>query len=377
MIAINKSTESHELAVGTAANVSPIPVDNEWVMISPYGDFPNACGLQRVTKAHAEEMVTGFNSVLSKLGRLFRGLPIYVGHPDAMPERWRDERRLGRVNALEARNDGLYGQVAWNKLGQENLEEGYYVYPSPAWHYRETGAGTIEPYSLVSIGLTNTPQIQASRPWTNSDNPKTETKKTTMLKWLIEKLVAANVLAKPADDKEPTEAELQTAVGTLLQNHTTAINAKADADNKLTAANAAKSTLETQLTAANAARDLANAAAKKYRELARDGQIAIAINDGRLTPPEKPAFITKFDTDFDTAATELAEKKKAINTERLNLNRTTGADISTPEGRKIAFNARIDALMAQGCKTLNDAIAQMRAKPEDAALLKAMEEPAA
>ena len=116
-------------------------------------------------------MVKGFNSTLAKIGRFFRGLPVYVGHPDGDPVRWPDEKRLGGVSALEAREDGLYCKVAWNSAGRENRAEGYYVYPSGAWYYNEEQAlatGIILPESLGSVGLTNNPNIGGVTPWTNS-----------------------------------------------------------------------------------------------------------------------------------------------------------------------------------------------------------------
>jgi phage I-like protein len=150
-------------------NVSPIDeTTDDWIVISPYGEFPNEKGTQIVDRESANAMVVEFNSVLGKLGRLFRGAPIYRGHPDARPDIWPDDVRYGRINALDARDDGLYGKVAWNDLGVKNKEQGYYVYPSPAWNFKKIDGGKIKPNRLKSIGLTNNPNIFEAVPLTNS-----------------------------------------------------------------------------------------------------------------------------------------------------------------------------------------------------------------
>ncbi len=118
-------------------------------------------------------MAAAFNALAARKGDKFRGLPIYAGHPDADPKRWPDERRLGGVTAVEAREDGLYVRAAWNDLGEKNRAEGYLVYPSPAWLYDLRAArrsGVIAPDELRSVGLTNTPRLPDVPAWTNSDS---------------------------------------------------------------------------------------------------------------------------------------------------------------------------------------------------------------
>ena len=180
---MKKLAFNSSLIVGFAANAAPLASgevgESEWLLLAPYGDHPLQVQvgkewktlIQRLNAETAANMVKGFNSTLAKIGRLFRGLPVYVGHPDGDPVRWPDEKRLGGVSALEAREDGLYCQVAWNSAGRENRKEGYYVFPSGAWYYDETKAlatGIILPESLGSVGLTNNPNIGGVAPWTNS-----------------------------------------------------------------------------------------------------------------------------------------------------------------------------------------------------------------
>jgi hypothetical protein len=72
-----------------------------FVQISPLGDFPHAKGLQRMDRAAAEGMVNHFNKFSSKLGRMFVGVPFYVGHPDlpGLENEYPDRKAYGWVKA--------------------------------------------------------------------------------------------------------------------------------------------------------------------------------------------------------------------------------------------------------------------------------------
>jgi phage I-like protein len=395
-IAINHDVTPEEIAFGTAVNVSPIDeAQDEWTQITPYGEYPNEYGTQVVNKEYAQDVVDAHNSLLGKLGRLFRGVPVYRGHPDARPDIWPDDRRYGRYNALEARNDGLYGKPAWNSLGTENIKEGFYVYPSPAWHFKSLGDGKIAPTRLVSVGLTNLPNIREVAPLTNSvsattaksEHPPThkatedsssKALATEDKPTLTKEQIAVNEEQKKKlcealglDPANTTPEQLIIAMNTLKTERDTATNAEKNP--LVIAANATKTKAESD-------KDVAVNEAKKFKKLAIDHELDLAINDGRLTAAEKPQWATKFETDFDAAATELKEKQPALNTKGLNL-RPNGKDLSDASKRRIAFNARLDELMQQDrdgrSLSIDQAIAKMRSNPEDNALLEAMQQPIA
>ena len=134
-----------------------------------------------------------------------------------------------------------------------------------------------------------------------------------------------------------------------------------------------------ELTGARAERDQARGEAGRFRAAAVNAQLDAAINAGRLSAGEREEFAGRFERDFDAATRELGERRLALNTHALGLRPTgLGVDLSTAHGRSLAFNARIDALTrpaAEGGKGLrfDAAITEMRAHPEDAALLRAME----
>lgn len=133
------------------------------IRIVEYGDHPHPKGLQRVTFEVARSLEDCFHSLRGRLARRFGGLPVYVGHPDDPEYAGRpghvDTRAHGWVMDLRAKPDGLYGEIKWSRTGRELLDNASYKFLSPRWVMRSLGKGVFEPVRLLSIGLTNTPNI--------------------------------------------------------------------------------------------------------------------------------------------------------------------------------------------------------------------------
>lgn len=388
-LAVNQLADHAEhIAYGLACNVDLAPIGSagDWLLLSPYfeGDYWEKEGQawkkyrQVVTKAHGDKLATAFNALRTKQGANFRGLPIYRGHPDADKTQWPNEERLGGVMDIEARADGIYVKTAWNDAGEANRRNGYLVYPSPAWPYDEAlkqRTGRIEPVELRSIGMTNTPRIAESAAWTNSKpSPDQPTNTDTMTKQLLCKILGLPDTATDDEINKAAEAFIAKA-GETAKSAANAQEAMDEEKKKVVAANALVDSTKLALNSANAD-------AERFRKLAINSQLDAAINGGRLTAAERPAFEVKFATNFDDADKELKTKAAAINMDPLRLNKSNGADLSTPNGRRLAFNAKLDELMppaAQGGKglSMDAAINTIKATPDGAALLKAMEpEPA-
>ncbi|MEK9752268.1 MAG: helix-turn-helix domain-containing protein [Rhodospirillaceae bacterium] len=162
--------------------------------ITPWGDFPNKVGVQRVRKEDGDAMVTAFNSLRGRLARAWRGVSVFVGHPDVDPTNYPDKRRYGKITDLQSREDGLYGLIEMNDLGDQAMNEGHYLYCSPTWELKRDGR-FVRPIDLISVGLTNTPNIPGE-PWANN-----EAKNDTAMKDILVKLLrAAGLVAANADD---------------------------------------------------------------------------------------------------------------------------------------------------------------------------------
>jgi hypothetical protein len=133
------------------------------IKIVEYGEHPHPKGLQRVNHDVALRLVGAFHSLRGLLARRFGGLPVYVGHPDdpefAGKAGHADTRAHGWIHELEAREDGLYGRIRWAKSGRELVENENYRFFSPRWLMKDIGGGVFEPVRLISVGLTNTPNI--------------------------------------------------------------------------------------------------------------------------------------------------------------------------------------------------------------------------
>lgn len=134
-----------------------------WLRLAEYGDWPHPQGLQRFTRESAEGLVRHFKSLRGRLARKFGGLPIYIGHPDdehfAGQSGHTDTRAYAWIDALEARPDGLYILPRWSDAGQNLLRNAFYKFLSPRWAMKPLAGGVFEPVRLISVGLTNHPNM--------------------------------------------------------------------------------------------------------------------------------------------------------------------------------------------------------------------------
>ena len=68
---------------------------------------------QRVSFDAAKQMERSFATVAARASRLFAGAPMFIGHPDVpqFANQFTDRKAYGWIMALEARPDGLYGDL--------------------------------------------------------------------------------------------------------------------------------------------------------------------------------------------------------------------------------------------------------------------------
>lgn len=136
---------------------------SEWYPLVRYGDHPHPRGLQRITRVDADALVHRFHSLRGRLWRAFSGLPVYVGHPDdpafAGTPGHSDTRAHGWIKAMEAREEALYVRINWSDTGRELMRNAHYQHLSPRWEARPGGPGLYVPVRLISVGLTNQPNI--------------------------------------------------------------------------------------------------------------------------------------------------------------------------------------------------------------------------
>lgn len=164
------NTISSVLEVPSALFSNEFPAVNEasktrWVCLAPYGDWPNAQGLQRFQKPDAVAIVNEFNSLLNTPQRIL-GAPWYIGHPDhpAFNERYKDTKAYGRIKTLEAREDGLWAGIKFNPDGERLIADEAFHGHSVNWFLKQDAADkrAWRPFRLKSVGFTNEPNIPVS-----------------------------------------------------------------------------------------------------------------------------------------------------------------------------------------------------------------------
>ncbi|OAM89336.1 phage protease [Termitidicoccus mucosus] len=315
VVAINETGPERLVAAVAAFNDVAPAADQDWVRLSPYGEFPNEVGLQVFDRAAAEEMTADFNSILGKAQRLFRGPPYYVGHPD--DPRWAQKnpgapmRAVARVKKMEARDDGLYGFVAFNDEGKSLVsgDAAPYAFHSPRWGMRpitHKGRKAFRPVLLYSMGLTNTPNIPGNSIGLNEPADSF----SAMNKEHIIKLLAALGKTVAAD---ATDEQFAAAINEAVPFAQAAVTASASLPGMKTQLTIAQN----EAAALRDERDTAKAAATSERA-ARAGQVVtIAINTGRITEAQRAEWTGKLVAASDFAAIEagLTELKPAINTQ--------------------------------------------------------------
>lgn len=186
------------------------------IKLFDYGVYPHFQGLQEVSHSACKGLAHTFNSLLNKLKRKFLGVPLYVGHPDDLHFSGQpghtDTKAYGWVTGLEAKDDGLWVQLSLSKEGAQLVESKHYKFLSPRWEMIKTPKGTYTPIRLISMGLTNQPNIPCealsnASPLTSGPRPAFKT------------YALSNALTLPP--RGPLREDFLTLVHTYMQEHKT------------------------------------------------------------------------------------------------------------------------------------------------------------
>ena len=303
-IANSAAAEARETAIANAIDPNEAIDFSEsadgWFKISPFGTFRGKTPgrPQVISQDSAKAMESHFNSVLGKLGRLFRGVPIYHGHPDVDPEIWTDDRRIGKITKLETRSDGLWGFGEWNSIGEDNKREGWWIYPSPRWD-APPGQASFSPDRLISIGLTNAPRIVESDPVFNSQLDIKPDKP------MDPKLIREKLGLAPEATDEEVLAKLETV--------TAAATASNSATTQLAAVKAEKCEMENTITGKD--REIT-----QLREAHNNSLLDSAVSSTRITAAERAEWATKLNgTDRETQINSLTGLQPKLNGKGLDL----------------------------------------------------------
>ncbi|MDR2420344.1 MAG: phage protease [Puniceicoccales bacterium] len=134
-----------------------------WMKLIAYGEYPHPNGLQCIDRSIAQAMVEHFKSFRGRLRRKFGGLPLYIGHPDDPQFRsqagHQDTRAYAWIQDMDARDDGLWIFIKWSDIGLQLIHNAFFKFFSPRWEMQIMASGKYKPIRLLSVGLTNHPNI--------------------------------------------------------------------------------------------------------------------------------------------------------------------------------------------------------------------------
>ncbi len=257
--------------------------------------------MQVFDRQAANAIVSLFNSAKDRLARLWRGLPIFIGHPDLDPKTYPDHRKYGSIQRLEVRDDGLYAQAKWSRAGREIVNDEQFDFPSPLWNMEPVPreAGAFRPVELISVGLTNRPNI-ANKPVGANAQPPDPAELDPMKR---EDLITRLGLRATEDAESVTDEQIDAAIARLssFENENNQLSAQ------LRAANEAREQAERE-------RGEQTAHTASERRARIEDRLIIAANAGRITEAGRAGWRTRLEADFDGACTALDGLIPAMNT---------------------------------------------------------------
>ena len=148
-----------------------------WVQVTPCGEFPHGgAGVTQVIDREAcDRIAADFNGRKSDAN--FPGVLVDFDHFSL--DTGKSSEAAGWISDLESRDTGLWARVRWSDAGLSAVRGGRFrlmspVFPPPS-ACEDLGGGKIRPVKLVSVALTNEPNIKGGRPIANRQDGPTRT----------------------------------------------------------------------------------------------------------------------------------------------------------------------------------------------------------
>jgi phage I-like protein len=285
---------------------------DDWVQLTPPGEHPHGPYIQRVNSATMRRVIANFKAEAAKMGASFAGKPFYIGHPDVphLANQYPDKKAYGWIMDLDERADGLYGRVKWSEPGRLLIANAHYKFLSLYWgleEVRERGRLYADPAELVSVGLTNNPNIKGLKPLANEKDP---------MKTKVAALAALLMLANDAAEAD-VMAAAETEITTLRGDKTKLANEKQGLETKLQTETQTHATAKTNLANVTTERDAAAGNFKKERAARIPLMLDNALLSGRISIAERAGYETKLanEATFDAAVAEIANKPANVHTQ--------------------------------------------------------------
>ena len=158
-----------------------------WVQVTTCGEFPHVgAGVTQVIDREAcDRIAADFNSRKSDAN--FPGVLVDFDHFSLDTEK--SSEAAGWISDLESRDTGLWARVRWSDAGLCAVQGGRFrlmspVFPPPS-ACEDLGAGKIRPVMLVSVALTNEPNIKGGKPIANREPVSNRGGDTKKYRWVL------------------------------------------------------------------------------------------------------------------------------------------------------------------------------------------------
>lgn len=319
--------------------------EDGWVKIAAYGVHPGSVPGrdQHFFEEDANAVVSEFSSLRGRLGRMFRGIPIYIGHPDARPDLYTDHRRLGKYTDLQARPDGLWAKEELNSLGLENKREGYWIYPSPRWD-APAGRPKFRPTRLISVGLTNSPRLLGSEPVTNSTLDAENQEPTNNNAIIMDRKLICEKLGL---DVTATDEEILAKIASLMSAGDDAAAKLRDKEAELETTSNSLTTLTAELRTARERVTTLEGSLASERETIANGLLDAAVADGRITQADRAAWLPRLTGETREAEiNSLAKLRPSLNTKPIDVSKSR-VEIGDEKGRRETIANAVDTIMRE------------------------------
>lgn len=366
--------------------------DSGWALLSPFGEHPKTrtirtaqgesteTWLQVLDRDAAEAMAQKFNSPWARVKRAISSVPVFARHPDlasVAPEtvtgQQGPEIPVGSVNRLEVRPKGLYAQIALFPAGREAVANERLRWMSPFWWVEPIGASgggarRGRPVELISVGLTDRPNIGQGEALDNQRPPEGVTPQSPTgsgserhrndpieeprMKDLIIGLLAGHGIPLANDAKDDAVLGQVSNRLTKLTTDLTALgNEKAALTTKVTGLEAELQTEKAAIKTANTNLETARTALGNERKARATVAVDLAIQRGQLAVADRDARIAKIvgATDAEAEFTSLANEASRFRTSgAASGDRRTDAAASTADDASKQLLAVANELVRKG-----------------------------
>jgi phage I-like protein len=150
------------------------PADG-WYHIEPRGEHPNhQAGVVQVIDEEAVKAIVNRFNADADAGQLSHGAEMLIDHEHFSHDTDKETRAFGWLNRLQARADGIYGQVRWSATGKQAVDGGDYRFFSTEYDPQKCAivnrdSKRLRPLALCGLTLTNRPNNRGGKPITNRD----------------------------------------------------------------------------------------------------------------------------------------------------------------------------------------------------------------